>query len=697
MEERDTRRDTDAPKPSSNDTKKAEQRVRLQGSKGIGSLRDRLYERGVTPRARARHSLRTENHQLQPKLDIVPKDIEGQPPVQRVMQDIHAQGVGPERIADEDAPGVPRVRREEEQSSTVNMPKKHNRYRLKILLAGVAFFVVALGISSAFLFFGGNTISGENITIDLADPPLAVGGGQEMTLQVAISNLNTVPIESATLIIDYPPGTQSATEKGKELYTERQQLNNIGAGELVNVPIKAIFFGEENEEKTVNVSIEYRVKGSNATFFKEAAPWNFKITSSPVVVSVDNVKSISSGQEATFNLTVSSNSPTPLTDVLVKAAYPSQFDFTSAEPATVSGQDTWLIPELKPQEQQTIVIKGIVGGKQNEDRVFTFSVGVANERDRFNLASVYTKATSDIAIEAPFLGVGVTVNGDTSDPVTIGVGDPTSVRISFNNTLEDTIYDGKVIATLSGNALNEFDVTVEHGFYDSTKNTITWDPVDVDSLKEIGPGKGSEVGFSLVPKKDVGETPEIRLDITAKGQRVFEDKVPQELVGTASRVIRIASTIALSSSALYSEGPFINSGPTPPVAEKVTQYTYLLTAKNGSNDITGAVMTAHVPQYVTWLDLVTPGDDVTYNSTTRTMTWDIGNMKANEYKEAWVQVSFLPSLTQVNTTPTLLETQDFKATDRFTGTVVRAQAPPLTTALINDPDQSKHEGRVVAQ
>lgn len=658
---------------------------RPKGTERLDTLKERLYERGAKQETRGRTPLEDVKHEVRRSWDSIrsgkkvekeipkppPQQIQTEPPQSQTSQEVHTH------------------------MNAMPRSTKKRSYRLKILLAGTVFFVVALALSSGFLFLGNNTISGENITIDVSGP-FAVGGGEELPLQIAISNQNSVPIESATLIIEYPIGTQSATETGRELFSERQQLNVIGSGEVVNVPVRAIAFGEENEEKVVNVAVEYRVRGSNATFFKEAEPLRFKISSSPVVLSVDSIERISSGQEAEITLTVGSNSPTPLSDILIKAIYPFGFDFTESDPETVSGQDTWKISTLEPEEQSTITISGIVVGKQDEDRLFEFSAGVPNERDPFTLASTFTSIEREISIEQPFLGVGVNINGSDSNTVPVQKGNDVRTNITLRNSLDDTLYDGRVEVVLSGNALNEFDIDVANGFYDSTTNTITWDSTDVSSLSEIAPGRSGNVTFTLKPQGDTIRTPEIALDITVSGQRVFEDRVPQQLTGTAERTIRVESVTTLSSNALYEAGPFINTGPIPPVVEKLTQYTLSFSLQNGSNDITDGSMTAVLPQYITWLDLVTSGDDVSYSPTTRTVTWDIGDLNANERSDMSFQVSFVPSTSQVGAIPTIIETQRFRATDRFTGTVVRTDASALTTSLFNDPDAPEDSGRVLA-
>lgn len=570
---------------------------------------------------------------------------------------------------------------------------KRNTFRKIFVLVSIVFFVVALAVSSLFMFKGNNTISGENISLDVTGP-IAVGGGEEVPFKVTVANQNAVAIQSATLIIEYPKGTQSVTDGNKEIGTVRQALDTIGTGELVNIPLKARIFGEENEEKEIKISIDYRIAGSNATFHKTATPLKFKVSTSPIIMTFDSVKSISSGQEIELKLIVQSNSPTPLADIIVRAMYPEGFDFSESSPDTLSGEDVWKFSTIKPNEKKIITVKGLMTGYQDEVRQFSAIAGVANESDSNGVASQLAAARTEIVIEQPFLDAHVEINGKADETVVISNTSSANVVIEFLNNLDFSIYDGKVEVELSGNALNEFKVSVNDGFYDSSKNTITWDGVDDKSLKEILPGKSATLSFSVAAKEGVGTTPEVKLKVTIKGQRIFEDRVSHELVGTTERTLKVESLPELSGKAVYSTGPFTNTGPIPPVVEKVTQYTFTLKAKSGANDITGAEVTAVLPMYINWLDLVTPGDVVTYNAVTRTLRWNIGDMVANTEEEVSLQVSFRPSTSQTGTAPTILESQRFKATDRFTGTVVRVESPALTTSLFEEEDSVLQDGVV---
>ena len=175
--------------------------------------------------------------------------------------------------------------------------------------------------------------------------------------------------------------------------------------------------------------------------------------------------------------------------------------------------------------------------------------------------------------------------------------------------------------------------------------------------------------------------------MTAEGKRVFENRVPEVLESTASRTIRLSGYATLDSTVAYSGTSFSNKGPLPPVADEETTYTLVLSAESGGNDLTNTTVTATLPSYIEWLGKVSSGDDVTYDSTHRTITWNIGNMSGGRTETAEIQIAFTPSASQVGSSPTLIDTQYLKAIDRFTETVVRGSASAITTAYLDEGGQ----------
>ncbi len=665
--------DEDQKKPSPRDL----ERERLHRASDMGRLRERLYARGSeSTTGMVRHELgrREENVATRP---VAPTFEETQGEIQ------------PSSVLHDEQPVT---------STYTNQPLPHEKkkgmsFRAKLLIISFVLFLVTIGVAAVFFFMGNKPVSAGNITVDVIGP-LSVGGGDVMTLDVKVQNLNAVPVESATLIVDYPTGAQSLVDSGRELFTERVQLNDIKPNEEIKVPIRMLMFGEENDKKEFQVSVEYRVKGSNATFKKDALPFEFVIGVSPVIINVNAVKSIPTDQETTIELVIQSNTKEPLSDLLLRASYPQGFNYIKSDPDTTSGEDMWKLKNLKPGEEQKVRITGKMTGREDDENEFTFEVGVTNEKDPFDIASSLAKRVHVVTIERPFLDVSVKVNGQKEEPAIIGASESANVIIDFDNTLDNPLYDVKITAELSGNTLDEMSVDANKGFYDSQTNIITWDSVDISELRELPPGEGESVSFTVEPRDDTRLTPEMKLKVNIEGNRVGEDRVPERVVGTVSRNIRVSSATKFTSAVLYTDGPFQNSGPIPPVAEQSTTYTVLFTVKNGTNPVSGAEVTAQIPQYVKWLDATTDTSGVSYSSTNRTVRWNIGELKANEYREVWMQISATPSLSQVGNNVTLMHRQTFRATDRFTQAKIDTLGLELSTDLNQEPNPAYRGGNV---
>lgn len=640
--------------------------------KDIDALRERLYSRGNPPRKRASTKLTEQQHDVATDWEDTPVSSEPKvaPKQNEPVEDMESADEVPQMDA---------------------MGKRRKSYRKTLLVTAVSFFGAAVVLSSLFILFGGNSISSANIAVSI-NGPFTVGGGEELPIQVGITNENNVPIESATLIVEYPRGTQ-AVDENEELFIERIPLDTIRSGETVNVPLRARVFGEENDELEVKVSVEYRVAGSNATFFKEAQPLRFKITTSPVSLDLDAVETIASGQEFTVTLAVQSNASAPLSNLLVQAEYPAGFDFTSSSPNPASGQNTWRIEDLEPEGTAEIEITGVMTGTESETQILRFSVGVPNERDPYTLASAFSTASSEISIEHPFMEVNLSVNGTEGD-LAIAPGQASNVSVTIRNTLDDAVYNAEVRVQLSGNALSDLEIRPSNGFYDSNTQMVIWDSSSRSDLTEILPGTTEELRFTITPKADSIRTPRLDLAASVRARRVRESSVSEALLGSAAATLRVESAVILTGETARDDAGFTDTGPVPPVVGETTSYTIVVRAEGGGNDVSDAVVTATLPTYVTWVGTTAGHGSISYSGPNRTVTWKAGDISAGSAAEASFQVTIAPSASQTNTTPTLVSEQRLRAEDRFTGSVVRATSPALTTRVTSDEANS---GRVQPQ
>lgn len=563
-------------------------------------------------------------------------------------------------------------------------PKRH--YRLFVLIGSLLIFILIAGFSSMYLYFGGNQISSENIGINISGPA-SVGGGEVMSLQVAVTNQNTVAIESATLIVKYPPGTRSATELDKTILEDRIPINGIEPGEVRNIPVRVAIFGEESNQREIKATIEYRIAGSNGMFYKDSAPFIFTISSSPLVLSVENIEKVASGQLVELTITARSNASNPLNDVLISAQYPNGFTYESSSPQPIFGKNVWRIDQLDPEESFDIKLKGVVSGLTDETFRINFEAGPAQSDNQYIVASQLAQARADFTIERPFIGIDISIAGDNSDTVNLPADEKAKVRVNITNTLDETVYDMAVEVVPGGNALDIDSISSQSGFYDSNSGTVRWEVANTPDFAQVFPGDRRTLEFDIVPGA-VKTTASFDLTVNIFARRVAETSAAEQLIGTVKKEGKYSSKILVGGQA-----GLIN-GPVPPQVGQTTIYSVTLVAEAGANDVTDGIINTSLPLYINWLNQYQGDGELTYNNVSKQIEWRVGDIDAGRRKQITMQVSIQPSISQVATKPVLVNNQKMRANDRFTGVLLQATAPAIITELSTELGYERDNGVV---
>lgn len=643
----------------------------IKDQENIEELKQRLYERGSELSSVSRSQLKPQEIEVSRGWTGVSDGTPKTEPVAVIDR-------SPLSVVGETGEGAPDPVFDESQVATLAATPRR-RYRMVILVVSLVFFVLTTLASSTYLFFGSNQISAKNINLTVTTP-FALAGGETATMQATIANNNSVAVSSATLIINYPSGTRSIEEGARELYEERIPIAGIAPGEAINIPFRAVLYGEENEDKPVKVAIEYRVEGSNGTFFKEADPQVVKITSSPLVVRATGVDKISSGQDLVMTLLVQSNSASVQKNILVSTSYPSSFGFTRAEPEPAYGQNSWLIEELPANGSVEIKVTGRIDGLADENAEIQVKVGNPQLDNQFLMGSVLSQSRFSYTIEQPFTGVTVDINGDRDGEAVIAPDDIAQVRVTVSNTLREPVFDMRVALTISGNLIRDDLFEPEGGFYDASQKTLIFDVSGQGDLGEVGPGETRNFSFRVLPDPGQG-TAAFSVSASVYARRVNERSAAESLIGTAAASAKYSSAPQVLSELGYSNGPFTDSGAIPPVATLPTTYTVTLVAEAGVNDMTKAVVTANLPQYASWLDSYEGEGTVEFNPVAKQLKWNVGDISAKATRTLQFQVSVVPSVTQVGRPLVVIGAQELRATDRFTGVNLRAQGKELINEL----------------
>src|SRR3989339_70932 len=256
------------------------------------------------------------------------------------------------------------------------IPHKINPLMKKVFILALLFFIATVGVAG-FVFLGGaNFVSSKNVDIGVLGPT-TVSAGEVLELGVTISNTNNADLEFANLSIQYPQGSRNPDNTAEPLTYTKDNLGIIGAGAETVRNVRMVLLGPSGEIKEIKLSVEYKVKGSNATFYKDKV-FEIVIGNSPILLTVENPQSIVSGEPFTTKVSVVLNATETLKNVVLKTEYPHGYSVIDSSQKPASEDNLWALGDLIPGSKKTISIRGQLVGEDKEERTFRFYAGVSD-------------------------------------------------------------------------------------------------------------------------------------------------------------------------------------------------------------------------------------------------------------------------------------------------------------------------------
>ncbi|MFZ3011677.1 MAG: hypothetical protein WA060_01605 [Minisyncoccia bacterium] len=574
----------------------------------------------------------------------------------------------------------------------------------KFFIFSVSFFVLTLGYAAYVFLAGSNTVSNNNIDISIIGNNFTAGG-EELPLIIGITNRNNSPLDLVDLVVEYPKGSASDLSSDTERF--RESLGTIPAGAVRNENLKLTLFGEQGSIRPVKITLEYRVSGSNAIFVKEKL-YEVNINSTPINLTVDAPTTISPNQDIVLNIKASLNATTPAPKVLVRLDYPVGFSFIKSTPAPSFGNNVWNLGDLAPGGEHEISILGkMIDVFDGEEKTFTVSSGSQSATDKSVIGVVFNSVKNTILVEKPFIEADLYINGVHQREYATDTKTTVNAEIRFVNNSDTKINDLEISAKILGNAFNDRTVIVQGGFYDSSKDTITWNKNSQNRLREIDPGETGSVTFSVAPLSLFSATggilvsPSINIEVDVSGKQSIEGFATSELNNSSSATIKIISDVGFSTKALYYSGPFANTGSIPPQAEKPTTYTVVWSLSNTANSISKVRINSTIPPWMTFMGTVSPaGEDIKYNSSTREIVWNADRIArgagiSGPVRSVSFQLAFKPSVSQVGTNPIIINDAILTGHDDFANVDVKVNKAGLTTKLDGDEAFPQNGGTVI--
>lgn len=554
------------------------------------------------------------------------------------------------------------------------------------------FFVISLllflGAASFFAFTflkGNNTVSNDNIEVSILGNAFTKGGDQ-LPINVSITNKNKSQISGVDLVVSYPKG--SGTNDTSEYVRLRKTIGTIESGETKSEPYTLVLYGEQGTVKNITASIEYRVSGSNALFIKDAS-FTVTLSEAPLSLLVDAPEMIGSNQEYNLSITTTLNADTLSKDMVLVVAYPPGFSYTNASQSPMVGNNVFDLGDLKQGVPKTITIKGNLVGLDKEERSFQIYAGEQNKDNQSAIGVIYNSLLQNVMITRPFLDAHLTINGEDKPVYSVSGSTPINAQIVWSNNAITRITGAQVSLQFNGQALDKDSVIVPNGRYDARNNLIVWDADTVPEFVALEPGATGTLPFTISAKNISGTSlnSEIQMTVGIRGEQSGDGIGQQTISSVDKKTLRFGVDFQIAQSVSFLQGSFKNSGTNPPKKGAETTYTVNWTLSPVENVVTGAIAKAVLPIGVRWVAKTSPAlEKISFNPSTREVIWDIGTVKkstSNLVRQVSFQVGVTPSAFDTETTTLLMGELNVVGTDTYTGSSVKNTKRELNTRIVD--------------
>ncbi len=539
----------------------------------------------------------------------------------------------------------------------------------------IALLVMALlAIAGTWLWFR-NTYSKEVLKLEILGPS-ETEAGSEVTYTVRYKNNGNIRLEEPKLIFDYPENSIIPSywmETDDERVTVRGDkkieiiLSDIQPGEERSEDFDAVIFGIDNATIKATATLEYKPRNLNVRYESETSH-TLKISSVPLTFEIHLPSRVEPGTEFSFDVNYFSRMDYPLTDLMVQIDYPSEFRFINSRPRPSFENSEWEIGVLNKGQGGRIEVSGVLQDSSLRAKTFEATLGFW-QNGRF---IPLKRSVRGVELATPPIFITHRVNERSN--YSASPGEYLYYQISFLNMGEDLLENLFLTVKLDESVIDFDNVQSGSGNFQRNAGTILWDSNEVSELRFLPTMEEGKVDFWVKVKDRIeGTNPVIRADVS--------------LNNVNERIItKVNSEISLIQRGYFNEGPFDNYGPQPPSVGSSTSYTIRWQVNNRHNDLEDAKVRATLAPGTRLSGDISPEEaGISFDSASREIVWDIGNIPSGVGSEVFFQIVFDPRNDQRGDELDIISEARFSARDTWTDAIISATYRAISTALPDDP------------
>ena len=511
-----------------------------------------------------------------------------------------------------------------------------------------------------------------------------IKSGDYATISLHYENNSDTKLISPTLSIHLPEGfilDKAEPKDNFDAIANSFKLNSLPSGHSGAVQISGWSFGIPDKEEKITTELTYQQDGRAIKETKKTTTYLTHRGSTLETKIIASQTIIAQGKtHIVINLKNTGN--TELTEI--NLPFPISPETKIASAITKFGTITnngWMIAKLFPNNEinlEATLETSLDDSADALELIFTPNIKVNQSIIDQNSAKYSTKIIHPkIHLlawwgqeqnfiqpnEIAFLSVSLENSGDTN-----------LKNLEISLPINENIVVGSQVAKLNSGQYKNHTLILN-------KNDLkTGQKIDVQIKIPITtiPKDGQDLMLELQPKISA-----LTENINASYETMI--KTPAIKIGTA---------LELSAEARYytQDGDQLGRGPLPPKVGKETKYWIFNHLTNSTSKVSNIKLTAELPTYVQWRgkSSISQGQNLTYNDTTRTLSWSTDAIEPQSEAGVYFEVAFTPTSAQINTTPLLLKNVHLSADDNFIQVKIDKIITSVDSSLASDKIARQH-------
>lgn len=526
--------------------------------------------------------------------------------------------------------------------------------------------LIAIGaiLAAVSIYFGLIYKPFEAVQAGLTMAPKAPVAGGEIVLELTVTNNGNSAIEDVNAAFKLPP--QIKFERASLPYqtaTQTVDLGAIGPQSDATVRIVGALTGAVGTSLRASANVSYKDHAGQAG--KKNAAASVKIAGSSVGADFALPDSMVVGQLVSGDITYFNRGNSAIDNVLITPDWPQNFVLASANPAIKDG--IWAVGTLAPGSEGKIAWNGTIGVGGADTADFAVETGVRSGTD------VLTQAQSTKTVTLTDPQIAVALDGASG----ARLGDAITLTATYKNTGDHDLAGATFsVAADPGLSITKIEKTALGDLKPNATGTVTIT---------------AQVDNRLPDALKNATDPQLAIHASVNGQL---DGAQNVSISSPAWNLKIASVLGLTAGARYwsDTGDQLGRGPLPPTVGKVTTLWIFWNVANTTGALNNVRITGQLPANVTYTGKAANpfGDAPLYDPSTRTMTWNVGDVPAwpgvaTDAIGAACEVTITPTPDERGTYAPLMTSQQITGTDAATGLTLTNTAPELTTHLTTDP------------